>query len=416
MLHQRHFMLTSKQYYLLAFCISLLLLPSCSRLDDSTDLGGNVIEDIYPDKVTLGKHFREYVMDSAALANSFSLPGSGDPGFGVHEATGSSMLIGMQGDQRAAGYVQFICTPDTGATRRNEKNDTVKSVVLRFVRDTAVPSCRVAVWYSNIPSHALNPDAANGDSILDTMEFTKDTVAVPDSVVLPDPLAGMIFMACTTSNKDSARAHYARDTFGFIISVVQCDSLVRLNGNPQMVVRFKRGADTTGRNVTYGSSNTSYYCAEDIAPDTLDTIPALRYASKRTAVFQYDMSQLWNTTDDLADPRSALTVSAVFPLQGPQDKDTLTLRCLLWHNLERDGTVLDSLFAGKNQQSLPGLVTINDTAQVLANVCTALQWYEKNDRSPTMYLYLRFNENVKQVWKKTRWTGAPLLTAMISVP
>lgn len=416
MLHQRHFMRAGKQYYFLAVGISLLLSLFCSRLDDSTDLGGNVIEDIYPDKVTLGRHFREYTMDNAAVIRSFSLPGSGDPGFGVHAATGSSILVGMQGDQRAAGYVQFICTPDTGATRRNAKNDTMKSVVLRFVRDTNIPSCRVAVWYSNIRSNALNP--ASSDVALDTMGFLDTAHSnLKDSVFhLPDSLTAMIFKACTTSNKDSARAHYVRDTFGFIISAVQCDSLVRLSGNPQMVIGFKRGTETTSRNVTYSSSNTSYYCAEDVAPDTLDTIPALRYASKRTAVFQYAMSEFWNTTDDLADPRNALTVSAVFPLRGPKDKDTLNLRYLLWHNLEHDGTVLDSLFAGKNQQSLPGTVTIKDTARVLANVCTVLRWYEKNDRSPTMYLYLRFNENVNQVWKKTRWNAAPLLTAMISVP
>ncbi len=409
----------SKWYCPLAAGISLGVLFSCSKfIDDSTDLGGNVIEDIYPDKVTLNKHFREYVMDSSALVSASSLPAPGDRMFGVHAATGSKMVMGIKDDERAAGYVQFVCTPDTGSTRRNAPNDTLKEVIIRFVRDTNFPSvCRIAAWYSNDRSHALNPTSS--DVALDTMSFLDTAHSnLKDSIFhLPDSLTAMIFKACTTSNRDSARAHYVRDTFGFILSVISCDSLVRLNGNPQMAIRFRRGGtDSTDKYVTYGSLNVSYYYGEDITADSLDTIPALRYASKRTAVFHYDAVKLWETTSDMADPRRALFVSAIFSLQGPKAGDTLNVRYLLWHKLESDGTVLDSLFAGKNPQSPPGTVTIQGAARTLVNLCPTLRWYEQNDPSPVLYLYLRFNEDINQVWKKARWNTVPLLTAMISVP
>jgi hypothetical protein len=418
----------SRSFWVLIVAVLSGLLFFCSKLvDNSTDLGAAIIESIDSNKVTINKHIREYVMDtSSAFISDSSFPATSDTGFGVHSATSSYMVIGTKGNERAAGFVQFIPAPDTGTTRIYAANDTLKAITLHFTRDTnsnhPMPSapCYVTVWYSQVRSHALNPSVANGDSRLGIMRFQDDTaiINVPDSVVdsLDDTTTKAIFKACRDTIKDST--HLAqRPVIGFIVAALNpTDSIVRLNGNMQLTLKYVQGSDTTSHYQTYYITTTTSYLATDGNPRSLQIIPALSYASKRTAVFHYSIAALWDTISHMDNQQHAQVVSAAFSLKGPDTSgDTLNVRYLVCPFSVHNGTALDSLF--NVNLSPPGVVTIIGTARVQANVSQYLEWYMKNGRLlPDLYLYLRFAEDSRQMWKKTVWKSKPVLTVMIAVP
>jgi hypothetical protein len=406
------------------FCLTLV----CSNLEDSTDLGAGVIEDVYPDRVTIGKHLRQFSMDSSSCDSSFSLPGQNDTGFGVHPVTGSHMIIGTKSDSsgnaHAAGYMRFVCPADTARTRTFALNDTLRKIIVRFYRDITVDTntqpCRIAVWSSDTLLHALKPNSALGDTIRDTLQFVKalqdsnNTSTIPDSIeLLPGlandtgRLANKIFKACTTSSINSSSL-----SFCFILSNLD-SGLIRFKGNADFTIKYTRGSDTS-RSRTYGSAyNTSYYIATDGDPDSLQERPELRYVSKRTAVYRYDATALWDTVNNMANTQHAQIISASFSLTGPSAGDTLNLRYLL-HTLERNGDRLDSLFAAAPANQ--SVITVADTSRVWANVRISLQNLTLHGRPPALYLYLRYNEDINQKWKQTRWLDVPLLTATIAVP
>jgi hypothetical protein len=420
----------SRRLWVLGVAVLSGLLFFCSKLvDDSTDLGSSIIQNIDSNKVSLNKHVREYVMDtSSAFRSDSSFPATSDTGFGVHSAAGSYMVLGTKGNERAAGWVQFIPAPDTGKTRIYAATDTLKSITLHFTRDTNPdhpnPSDPhpVQVWYSQIRSHTLNPSTANGDALLGIMTFQKDTAAVnvPDSIVLqPGTLTNTIFTACRDTIKDST--HLAtRPVMGFIVATLNAADIIRLNGNMQLTVRYIQGSDTTTHYQTYYMTTTTYYLAtDDNTPDSLLRMPALSYASKRTAVYHYSLAAFWDTINNMPNAQYAQVISAVFWLKRPKDTlgvgDTLTVQYLVCPVPVHNGTVLDSLF--KANPSPPGAVSIIDTAALVqANVCQSLEWYMRNGRPSELYLYLRFTEDQKQRWKQTVWKTRPRLTAMISVP
>lgn len=416
----------SRLFWVLIVAVLSGLLFFCSKLvDNSTDLGAAIIESIDSNKVTINKHIHEYVMDtSSAFISDSSFPATSDTGFGVHSATSSRMVIGTKGNERAAGFVQFIPAPDTGTTKIYAANDTLKAITLHFTRDTNPtihpnPSapCFVTVWYSQVRSHALNPSAANGDSRLGDMRFQDDTatVNIPDSIVVgPGSVADAIFKACRDQSKDST--HLAqRPAIGFIVSALNAtDTIVRLNGNMQLTLKYVQGSDTTSHYQTYYVTTTTYYLATDGNPRSLQIIPALSYASKRTAVFHYSIAALWDTVSRMDNQQHAQVVSAAFSLKGPKAGDTLNVRYLVDTGSVHNGTKLDSLF--NVNLSPPGVVTIIDTARVQVNVSQSLGWYMKNGRPSDLYLYLRYAEDSRQIWKKTVWNSKPSLTAMIAVP
>jgi hypothetical protein len=420
-----------KRRCLLTVPVFLCSMLFCSGFDDSTDLGAGVIESIYPGQVTIGKHLRRYSMNTSECDSAFSLPGASDSGFVVHAATASYMTIGTKSDslstERAAGYVRFVCPPDTGSSRAFSVNDTLRKITVRFFRDITIDKdtqpCRIAVWSSDSLSRALNPDTALGDIIHDTVQFVKASqdsnnhATIPDSIeLLPDTLTRAIFAACTTSSKNTSALF-----FGFILTNLD-SGVIRFRENAEFTIQYTRSSDTgtvktAGRIRTYGSAYSSYYLATDGNPDSVQRIPVLSYPVKRTAVFRYDATALWDTVDALINQQHAKTaqiVSAVFSLKGPATGDTLNLRYLLLDSLERNVDVLDTLFAfAPADQSA---ATVRNTSQVLANVLPLLQNFTQNGRPSTLFLYLRFNGDSSQKWKKTRWQNVPLLSAMIAVP
>jgi len=404
---------SSSFQWLCPFCSLIFLFFFCTT-DNSTNLGGKIINDKYP-------HFRGYVMNSSDLDTvPFSVPRAGDSGFGIHEVSGSQMLIGADSGEYAAGFVRFPCLPDTNSSRRYSSNDTLRSIVLRFWNDTATTSFPLQIWRSDFALHADSPSAANGDILLDSLQIAfSDTLNALDSVVLlPGAFGGLadsIFFARTTSNKASAAAATFKDTFGFIIANPNPSAgVIRMFGNPQLAVKFKQGNDTTP-DINYGSTHTSYYVAKQQSPGSVSQ--PISYASKKTLVFRFNATRLWASIDSFppaSGPDTAQIIAAFFPLYRPGAVDTISLRYILLDSLVHDGRVLDTLFA--RPPSPPGVVTLYQNDTVEANAAQSVEIINllENQRralplNPKLFLYLRLSEDVNQIWRKSNYSTIPFL-------
>ena len=316
---------THMRHSLLSMPFSLSLLLFCSGPDGSTGLGSEIIEGVYPGQVTVGDHIRLYSMDTSACDSSFSLPGPGDTGFGVHHynTTTTRIFVGDSAGDTAVGFIQYIIAPDTGASRFYADNDSLTHIVLKFYRDSGVPA-DIEIRRSRNGTRPLKPSDTAGCPVLDTLHFvlsdsTASVTISPDSAdTAKSVFIHAIFAACTTTTKDSL---YLKQlpTFEFIGTNITGGTKVRLSSRPQMIIRFNRNAADTSR--TYSPYQYCYIASD---PDSLRGDAWLSYAPKRTAVFSYEAAPLWSVLDT----RRAQIVSAVFSLTGPAAGDTLRLRYL----------------------------------------------------------------------------------------
>lgn len=371
------------------------LLPRCANLDDTTGLGGGVINNVDSNKVNLPAHFLKFNLDSTAVQNRFSVPGPGDSGFGRHLVTGGTMVLGTSQGERAAGFVTFGCPPDTAKTRFFSNGDSLVSVAVRFSRDTTASRDPCMVAAARSMDDALNPGPTYLP--LDTLrESGVDTVAIERTA-----LRDSIFRACTSTVKDSGGR--MANLFSFsIIDIGTSESLVRLAGNPLLIVTVKR--DTSRVSKSYAAQS-AWYIVKENSPDSLQKLaaPVSSYASKRTAVFKYDLTRLWRAVGPLSD--NSVFVSAGFwvpNLSGDSVKASWAVRPDSIH----DGAALDSMF----DAIVP--VVIKDTHNGYRTLQDIVQAYANNGRPPSVYLFLRLESDAER-WKRVAWTTAPLFTAVV---
>jgi hypothetical protein len=394
----------------------------CSKIGDSTDLGSNILNDISPDKTSIGKHFRAYAMDTSGLEKRSSLPAAGDTGFGLHGAYLSSMVMGIQADDTAVGYVEFAIQPDTTKYPLFSAKDTLIAMKLRFTRDTGNSRHPISVWHSKDRSIALNPSQPN-DSLLGSIAFPASGDTLNDTITIVDSaLTHAIFSACTTKCISADCQNAAK--FGFILKNNDA-GLAYLKGDAQILVTYWHNDSASEVNgyTSYGSYKVRDANSGDSA--------MLSYGPKRTAAFQYNINKLWHTADSGLAPADSIrpeVVSASFSLKNPDSAgDSLNVSAVLWHELVHNGIELDSLFNGhfNGIPSYPVTALLTGTAPVAVDVRSSMREYEqgvpsqKPARASTLYLYVRFVENTNQTWKVSNsWTksNAPLLSAIVTVP
>ena len=87
--------------------LSLIFLLSCSRFDETTSLGKDIIQDIDPLLTDVNQNFK--TLDSMIVLNSFSIPDQNDSYFGIHRA---SISVGSKDNVSASGFVEFEANTD----------------------------------------------------------------------------------------------------------------------------------------------------------------------------------------------------------------------------------------------------------------------------------------------------------------
>ncbi|MBN1129165.1 MAG: hypothetical protein JXA71_09270 [Chitinispirillaceae bacterium] len=399
------------------------MLLFCS-LDEQTAIGGGIINDVDPDKVNVGRHYREFLLDSTVLDTSYSLPGVGDAGFGVHEVTKSVMVVGRKDREEAAGFVRFLCSSDTNRSKGGrlfyQDDDSLVAVKLIFGRvskGSDLPPFKMKVFSASTLNRVFEESGQNSADTL-TMADT----SLLDSVTLPPgALRDSIFRSCMAMEDTS----YDGDTFGFGLLNVSRDTLYRLYSESSILKVSVRRRGDAGKTDTLSKpykAVRAYYVAREDSSEvrTLQHQTVSSYASSRTAVYQYTASSLWHAMTDSVSGSVNNLISAVFVVRHPRgETGQLFVKAVLDSAAIPNAAVLDSLFA------LQAPVNLKDsTWSLYGNVRRNLQQYARAAAlPPSLFLYLRLSDRSaslaavdKETWHAVTWDAVPYLKTIIYIP
>jgi hypothetical protein len=394
------------------FILWTLLFSFCSKLGESTNLGGSIIDSVDAGKTDIDKHFHGLMLDSSYFQERFSVPRPGDTGFGYHNVSSGNMFLGKANSEHSAGYIEVAFLRDSlASTRFFIGNDTLKSLKMIFACDSALQTQKFELFSVGKKEMALTPDQSH---MLDTISFkARGDTSQLDTIELFDALntasfkhlfCDSIFKACSTSTTDTLKR---RDTLRFAV-VSQNDGIVQLRGSCALLMSARRpGTDTTLRSKIFAASQAWYVVAEDNGiAESLKDKPVSSFASKRTAVYKYRVDSLWGSMG-----KQGVLLSAGFLIPN-KTKDTLNVQCIVRPSVERDGTLLDSVFT--KQSSI--ITIIDSTAAGFASVLGALQeMYNDGSKPAYVYLYVRYTNNTS-VWKTVTLNMKPSFKAMITNP
>ena len=412
-------------------CIVIAVLFAAGSLlfcsfDESTSLGSEIINDVNPDKVNVGRHYREYVMDSSGFVQKSSIARTDEI---IHTVTSGVMVLGNRNGESSFGVVRFICPPDTDTTSHKRvfyrSTDSLLTVKFVFSRVGNGQEAHLNLYYNakdtldtttiSTPDTASMPFVgsigfAGKDTVLDTVEIIDSTVRTA------------IFEACTTTEISA----FPGTRFSFDIISQENDSLLRLYGStPKLLVLVDKdtlldGIDTA--TVSYNVNASLYVVKEDsLLSKERQAQPVSSYAPYRAAVFEYDPSSLWAVMEDTATSTLNRLISAGFMIRHPDgDTNTLYVQYAVSAAPLQSGREVDSIF---NSSSV--LITIPGDTVVFANVREPLQRYARqNPRPASLFLYLRLSFNTSaalsseeyEQWRTVTWDAIPYLKTIIYQP
>jgi hypothetical protein len=413
---------------IVARCIAVGTLLAAGSLlfcsfDDETNLGSGIINGVDPDKVNVGRHYREYILDSSGLDQKYSI--SKTSGI-IHSVTSGVMVLGERDGERSFGFVRFVCPPDTDTTSHKRVSfrptDSLLSVKLVFSRIDSGQAADLNLYY-------------NSDDALDTTDVSiPDTTTMPfvgtmsfsgkenelDTVEIADTtIRSAIFKACTTT----ATSAFPGTRLCFDIVSLQNDSLIRLYG--KLLVSIDR--DTLPGKVdsvvkSYSVEKALYVVTEDtLLSEARQSQPVSSYASFRTAVFEFDPSSLWTAMEDTVTSIANRLISAGFMIRHPgNDTNTLYVKYAVSTIPLRGGYEVDTLF-----DSSSVLISLPRDTVAFANVRETLQRYARqNPRPVSLFLYLRLSFNTSaalsseeyEQWRTVTWDVVPYLKTIIYLP
>jgi hypothetical protein len=409
---------------IIARCVVISALFAAGSLlfcsfDDSTNLGSDIINNVEPDKVNVGRHYREYILDSSGLVQKYSVSRTDEI---IHNVTGSVMVLGKRDGESAFGFVRFVCPPDTDTTNHNRVSfrptDSLLSIKMVFTRADSGERADFRIIYNK--SEVLTPDSIM--PVVGTISFpTKDTLI--DTIEISDStIKRAIFDACTTT----AKSAFPGTQFCFDIVSLQNDSLIRLyGGTPKLLVSVDK--DTLPEKIdsvtkSYSVERALYVVKEDtLVFNARRSQPVSSYAPYRTAVFEFDPSPLWTAMEDTQTSTMNRLLSAGFMIRHPgDDTNALYVKYGVSTFPLQSGYAVDTMF-----DSSSILISIPRDTVAFANVCETLQRYARqNPRPVSLFLYLRLTFNTSaalsseeyEQWRTVTWDVVPYLKTIIYLP
>lgn len=416
---------------IIARCVVISALFAAGSLlfcsfDDSTNLGSDIIDTVEPDKANVGRHYREYVLDSTGLDQKYSVSRTDEI---IHTVTSSVMVLGKRDGESSFGLVRFICPPDTDTTNHKRVSfrpaDSLLAVKLVFSRigngqeaylnlyyniEDAVDTAKVSTPDTITMPFAGTISFAGKDSVLDTVEIVDSTIKTA------------IFKACTTT----ATSAFPGTRICFDIISQQDDRLIRLYGStPKLLVSVDK--DTLPGKIDsvtkiYSVERALYVVKEDtLVFNARQSQPVSSYAPYRTAVFEFDPSALWKAMEDTVTRAANRLISAGFLIRHPgDDTNTLYVKYGVSTSPLLSGYEVDTMF-----DSSSVLISIPRDTVAFANVRETLQRYARqNPRPVSLFLYLRLSFNTSaalsseeyEQWRTVTWDVVPYLKTIIYLP
>lgn len=391
----------------------LMFLLFCSRFDETTGLGKDIIRDIDPSLTEVNPNFRSF--NSLPVTSAFSTPDQNDSLFGIHR---SVISVGNKDNVSASGFVEFKFNSEILNAFKTKATDNtsleIDSITLQFSnfkntdKNSSLPvkldlfACTDGDSTSRAPSSRQLPLASvylNGDSTQyigsTSNQLIRDSV---ENIVLS------IKETIKACNSDTCvKPVYLR----FYLFNDEPGSLAHLSASATLKFYLRIGSDSIIANL---KSNYTNFVAMDQNIDSLSKIPVSSFATQRTAVFKLDISSLQDT---LASLKTFRILSAGFSIAPKSYKgftnDTATQVRILYHLSD---TLFDNnkvFLSGRVLRQMEMTVTV-DTTQAptdtffLRNLEDILQKFSTGSQK-TAYLYIQLSGKDDYTWKEITWNN-----------
>ncbi|NLG17465.1 MAG: hypothetical protein GX556_09080 [Fibrobacter sp.] len=411
----------------------LPLILACSDLEDSTGLGRDIVSSYNPSAVNIDQNFQTFYRNNSIVTDAFSIPDQNNTRFGIHTGV---IAAGSKEGYTTTGFTEFVIGKNVG--RRFQTKDKLVAISLSFdtisfgtrsleTHNLTLYSCSQNKKYSR----TSDPTGMLIGKLVRDTSSKKLNVEIEDS-----DLAQSIFDACLAyqeclddcpDKKDPSCTNPCdslKSTFSFCLFNENDSSFVRLR-SPVMKIAHKRTQKINKKDSVItridsltGASYSNYIAFEDDIGEVKDK-PLSSSASERTAVFQIDISSLWDTmsTTGFNEILSAGLELRPLSYENLDKKDSLfSVRHYLSDELIQDGIVLDSLIgSGKLNIEAEYDKSGKMTNSIILFVDRHLQSL-RSTRPSTVYLYIQVNkfDDVKNIsWERVEWRK-PVFNVVLS--
>lgn len=396
-----------------------MLLLFCSRFDDTTSLGKDIIQDIDPSLTDVNGNFKS--LDSMTVLSAFSIPDLKGSNNGIHRST---ISVGTMDNVTASGFVEYtanadildkfgIAATDTSAfkvdsismqvytyKRTGENNRIPKKLNLYFIINADSISRTPLSTQLQVSTLYLSEDSTHYFSEDSTHYYgsSKDTTIRKHIEEFISSTKAQLKICATDSCKNLLK-NYLRF---YLYSADSGSSVAHLSTAPTIRFYSRNGLDNIMVSITPSYTN---YVAIDNETDSTSKIPVSTIATKRTAVFKMDMSNLWKTMESF---KSFRILSAGFTVTPKTYKNIFDSLNVHYHLSD---TLYDNTSAFQKQilRGVKKMVSIDSTGIpkerfVLRNLEDIFQKLSFS-RPSTLYLYLQISSEKEYRWKEVLWNN-----------
>jgi hypothetical protein len=249
--------------------ISLLSLIGCSRFEDTTSVGSQLIQDADPSFLDFDKNFTKLPLDTSIVTNFKSVPeDENSSNFGIHIST--SLPVGGRNGEISTAYYQFLPSISNWLSCRNidtlvdSTNIFSTELILSKSKDSLNSICNytqdVNLLFAKDSTYKYNRNQSNVDEILkeqnsnilynQKLDFTKLKLSFSDTSILTKKIREICSFQRKEYNAlktDSARAKFKDilklPTLNFIIASKRADTNYALmSGAAALKIHYYKGA------------------------------------------------------------------------------------------------------------------------------------------------------------------------------
>ncbi|HEX3019454.1 MAG TPA: hypothetical protein VHP36_04100 [Chitinispirillaceae bacterium] len=421
--------------YSFSILLPLLCLLFCSRFDESTGLGKDIIQDVDTSLTGVNKNFIT-VESSVTVDSAFSIPDQNDSLFGIHASKGSKgtkvLSVGTKDNVSASGFIEYkidySILNQFGITVSDTSNLIIDSLSLKltvYSKQSIMPT--MLNVFACLNADSTSRTAASRLFQIATLKLAKDSSSysgISTDSILRTSARNIIstlkekLKACNNDDKckESIEPYYLR----FYLYNADSCTLVHLSSSPTLGLHARKGTTSITKNIFPNYAN---YVAIGQNSDTLQKIPTSTFATLRTAVFKLDISNLWKTIDtnnfQILSAGFSVTPKAYKNIDKKDDSQReitviYHLSDILFENNQK--FLNQTLRAiSKRISADSSTITPPDTF-ILSNLGSILKQLS-NDRPSTVYLYLQLSSSsdIDYYWKEITWNNPKFKAILTSL-
>jgi len=379
------------------------LFVSCSDLNDSSSLGGQIITNSDPNRTDFNKSFEYF--DTLSVLEQYSVVEPADTTIGMNAA-----IVGKNSSKTARTIFGFS---HDSTFRSKHRGRTLRSTIVRISADPVkinesttktLPSINVYIYNA---SRITNPL----DSAIPQKKILNDSNTFRDTL---NPLtSASIDSTLRSYRKEDSGSYYAK------LVVTADDTLFGIHTSPRLIFVYDSLGKTIVDSITCSYRSTVQFDAPSVKT-AFDPIPVSSVYSGRYAVFKLDLKSLWTDMAKRPGFTTILSVPLIISGQPVVVKDT-GLSIVTTDTIEKKYYYYISPALITNPKEIKDLMYLTNatgiigTNQYLDTVATEIFFRPLSSSKPdAVYLYLRSSDMANTDSDRSiRWSD-PIITGVFT--